>query len=866
MDGYYSTRPPLPNYMSAAHPFPPPAQLAVVAPSHGAHLFEVANYSRHRDLAARSFLCSATFDVGGCAWSLRFYPNGDNFVAGHDGYVAVAVELMTRDAAVSVVYDLRLVDAATGARYTGLEAARAAFDTRGSVEGFAHLWHCSLFMRKDELEDSVFLRDDRLVIECRIHVLNGSRVVPEDSPPPAEAGAPPPCSDLPDHLGRLLREGYGADVTFDVKGRSFAAHRILLAARSPVFKAELLGPMKEGNEDRVNVRGIRPEVFEALLHFAYTDSLPAMAAGDKDDGNVEMMRDLLVAADRYAMDRLKLVCEQALSRSLTVENVSTASVLANRYSCGRLKGACSAFVMSNGMDDVVTTQGYAGLKRDRPDVLIELLEKAVKLRKIPSRSAATKRVMSATDVKTVSTCQPPETAQGTHVFDILGYSKHRGLGFDSAVQSGVFIVAGHQWALVVYPDGCGGEEPEKTDLVAMYVHLLSSGAKVAASCDIRLVDHATGVAESVITPALAALVRVFDPEDHSRRMPYVFMKLQELEKYLKTDRLTIECVLTVRKEPRVSKTKVFSRIQAPPSNIKQQLANLLEQKEGADVVFSVAGETIMAHKIVLAMRSPVFKAELCGPMSHDRGKHPIVIEDMQPDVFRAFLYFIYTDSMKGGVDGDGDCNRQSCEMIRHLLVAADRYDVKRLKLICQSILCKNLHVRNVATTLALADQHHCGRLKDACIKFMSCLSTMDDLVATKGYKDLERTAPSILADAMARTAHKDPRAPAPAATGAKHQCLRPVPASRGPKSHAPRGGGQGQEVLVLLPVAWRQSRPHGRRRRVLLLVPWPSSWLPSSRIQTGLPSRENMAAGHDSSCADGGITIADGGVVLDVAW
>ncbi|TVU42616.1 hypothetical protein EJB05_09035, partial [Eragrostis curvula] len=788
MDGYYSTRPPPPNYMSAAHPFPPPAQLAVVAPSHGAHLFEVANYSRHRDLAARSFLCSATFDVGGCAWSLRFYPNGDNFVAGHDGYVAVAVELMTRDAAVSVVYDLRLVDAATGARYTGLEAARAAFDTRGSVEGFAHLWHCSLFMRKDELEDSVFLRDDRLVIECRIHVLNGSRVVPEDSPPPAEAGAPPPCSDLPDHLGRLLREGYGADVTFDVKGRSFAAHRILLAARSPVFKAELLGPMKEGNEDRVNVRGIRPEVFEALLHFAYTDSLPAMAAGDKDDGNVEMMRDLLVAADRYAMDRLKLVCEQALSRSLTVENVSTASVLANRYSCGRLKGACSAFVMSNGMDDVVTTQGYAGLKRDRPDVLIELLEKAVKLRKIrvnlklsllissavpfidsihkkrstsshrrhrlqvrppllsppqsacaiaaaqliilcpeASRSAATKRVMSATDVKTVSTCQPPETAQGTHVFDILGYSKHRGLGFDSAVQSGVFIVAGHQWALVVYPDGCGGEEPEKTDLVAMYVHLLRSGAKVAASCDIRLVDHATGVAESVITPALAASVRVFDPEDHSRRMPYVFMKLQELEKYLKTDRLTIECVLTVRKEPRVSKTKVFSRIQAPPSNIKQQLANLLEQKEGADVVFSVAGETIMAHKIVLAMRSPVFKAELCGPMSHDRGKHPIVIEDMQPDVFRAFLYFIYTDSMKGGVDGDGDCNRQSCEMIRHLLVAADRYDVKRLKLICQSILCKNLHVRNLATTLALADQHHCGRLKDACIKFMSCLSTMDKL-------------------------------------------------------------------------------------------------------------------------------------------
>ncbi|TVU42505.1 hypothetical protein EJB05_08916, partial [Eragrostis curvula] len=651
-----------------------------LAPSHGVHLFEVANYSHHRDLPVRSFIRSATFHVGGCAWSVRFYPNGNNMVAGYDGYVAVAVELMTRDTLVTVVHDLLLVHAA-------LEAGRAVFDTRGSVEGRV----------PDQLSDL----------------------------PVAETDAPP-CSDLPEHLCSLLKEGTGAGVTFYVQGKRFAAHRILLAARSPVFKAELRGPMKEGNEDRVAFRGIRPEVFEALLYFAYTDSLTAMRGGDKDDSVLEMMRGLLVAADRYAMDRLKLVCEQALSRSLTVENVSTASVLAKAGS-----------------------KMLTSLIRSTRNVLRRLVSQSSPPPSSPAgRSAATKRVMPATDVKTVSTCQPPETAQATHVFDILGYSKHRGLGFDSAVQSGVFTVAGHQWALVVYPDGCGGEEPEKT---AMYVHLLSSGSKVAASCDIRLVDHATGVAESVITPALAALVRVFDPEDHSRRMPYVFMKLQELEKYLKTDRLTIECVLTVRKEPRVSKTKVFPRIQAPPSDIKQQLAILLEQKEGADVTFSVAGETIMAHKTVLVMRSPVFKAELCGPMSHDRGKHPIVIEDMQPDVFRAFLYFIYTDSMKGGVDGDGDCNRQSCEMICHLLVAADRYDVKRLKLICQSILCKNLHVRNVATTLALADQHHCGRLKAACIKFMSCLSTMDDLVATKGYKDLERTAPSILADAMART-------------------------------------------------------------------------------------------------------------------
>ena len=88
------------------------------------------------------------------------------------------------------------------------------------------------------------------------------------------------------------------------------------------------------------------------------------------------------------------------------------------------------------------------------------------------------------------------------------------------------------------------------------------------------------------------------------------------------------------------------------------------------------------------------------------------------------------------------------EMIRHLLVAADRYAMERLKLVCQSFLCENLDVQNVATTLALADQHHCDILKDACIESISSLNTMDDLVATQGYVDLKKTGSSILLEAF----------------------------------------------------------------------------------------------------------------------
>ena len=70
---------------------------------------------------------------------------------------------------------------------------------------------------------------------------------------------------------------------------------------------------------------------------------------------------------------------------------------------------------------------------------------------------------------------------------------------------------------------------------------------------------------------------------------------------------------------------------------------------------------------------------------------------------------------------------------------------------CQSILCENLSVQTVATTLALADQHHCDMLNDACIEFMACSSVMDAVEATQGYKDLKRTCPSVVVEALEKT-------------------------------------------------------------------------------------------------------------------
>uniref|UniRef100_J3MQ23 BTB domain-containing protein n=2 Tax=Oryza brachyantha TaxID=4533 RepID=J3MQ23_ORYBR len=192
---------------------------------------------------------------------------------------------------------------------------------------------------------SHYVRGDRIIIDCTLHVAGKPRVSAAEPLP--EIDVPPP--DLQDHLGKLLYSEAHTDVTFDVQGEGFAAHRVVLAMRSPVFKAELFGPMSNTGET-VKVVDMQPAVFKLLLGFVYTESLAAMDDLDEDDKR-ELARHLLVAADRYGMDRLKIICGHILERSLTAETVASTMELADRHGCRELKEACVKFVIAMGMND-----------------------------------------------------------------------------------------------------------------------------------------------------------------------------------------------------------------------------------------------------------------------------------------------------------------------------------------------------------------------------------------------------------------------------------------------------------------------------------------------------------------------------------
>ncbi|KAF7004712.1 hypothetical protein CFC21_019909 [Triticum aestivum] len=324
-----------------------------------------------------------------------------------------------------------------------------------------------------------------------------------------------------------------------------------------------------------------------------------------------------------------------------------------------------------------------------------------------------------TTTTTASACIP-DTARGTHVFTLAGYRLHKGIGVGNFIRSATFAVGGYAWCIRYYPDGFSSEYK---DSVSVCVELQSKNSVVRALYDLRLTSRATGLS-SLIFSRPSSFPAFDSCKNDNFRGAYTFMKrdLLEASPYLQDDCIVIQCDVTVllKKIPAVAlatTTTKTSDIQVPPSDLLNNLAMLLEGKKGADVVIKVGGETYHAHKIVLAMRSPVFDAELYGPMAMwDKEKQCIQIVDMQPAVFRALLHFIYTDSLPAMDDLLDSHDKR--EMMRHLLVAADRYAMDRLKLMCEAILCKGLDAESVAATLALADQHRCSKLRDACIEYI----------------------------------------------------------------------------------------------------------------------------------------------------
>lgn len=236
-----------------------------------------------------------------------------------------------------------------------------------------------------------------------------------------------------------------------------------------------------------------------------------------------------------------------------------------------------------------------------------------------------------------------------------------------------------------------------------------------------------------------------------------YINRSELEKpeHLHGDSFTIRCDVTVVKEIQAKSVGAAVPPPRPPPGLHRDLGGLLASGEAADVAFEVDGKAFLAHRCVLMARSPVFRAELSGPQAATSGGGggagsviSVRVEDMEAQDFEALLRYVYTDSLPEEMEEHGE----AAAMLPDLVAAANRYEMGRLKLLCEDKLRELVDVRTVAIMLEFAREHRCHGLEEACLRFLDDPGNVREVVKVNGLQLLSKSCPSVVEDLIAKLA------------------------------------------------------------------------------------------------------------------
>ncbi|XP_051211903.1 BTB/POZ and MATH domain-containing protein 2-like [Lolium perenne] len=321
-----------------------------------------------------------------------------------------------------------------------------------------------------------------------------------------------------------------------------------------------------------------------------------------------------------------------------------------------------------------------------------------------------------------------EVVSGSHVLTVQGYSHTIGHGVGECIQSASFTVGGHSWVMAYFPDGF---RLSRSDCISIGIIMLrhTDATIVKARCKFSLLDHLGKPVPEYTKPYRNRTCVA--QGDGTVSTTFIRRSVLENSPYLRDDCFSARCEVDLTNIRTEDAT-------APPSSMPEQLGRILDTGEATDVTFEVGGETFAAHWCLLAARSSMFMAQFLSDATTS-----VPIKDMEPTVFKAMLHFIYTDSLPK-IDDDNDD-----ETVRMLFAAAERYNLDKLKMICESILCNNISTSTAAAALAFAKQHGCLALKKACFQFLASLQNLMAIVGSDAFENLKSTEPNILEDLVA---------------------------------------------------------------------------------------------------------------------
>jgi len=125
-------------------------------------------------------------------------------------------------------------------------------------------------------------------------------------------------------------------VTFKTSdGGSVSAHRVIIAAGSPVFHSMLYGNMKESSQKEIELPNIHSSTLKKLFHFIYTGHVQT---------SFTKCFDLLLAADYFNVGALTAVCVHIIEKHFTEDNVGDVITFAIEHQFNSLLATCTNYM------------------------------------------------------------------------------------------------------------------------------------------------------------------------------------------------------------------------------------------------------------------------------------------------------------------------------------------------------------------------------------------------------------------------------------------------------------------------------------------------------------------------------------------
>lgn len=148
-----------------------------------------------------------------------------------------------------------------------------------------------------------------------------------------------PVSKIKQDFENLLDDKVFSDLTLIVDGEKLTAHKVILAARSPIFFGMLSSENKKHSKLEYEIKDSDYNTIKELLHFLYTGHLHEL--------NEESAKKLILTSHKYAVKDLHAKCQKLLCKFLNIDNAVEMLKLADLCDAKDLKDSSMSLLVNN---------------------------------------------------------------------------------------------------------------------------------------------------------------------------------------------------------------------------------------------------------------------------------------------------------------------------------------------------------------------------------------------------------------------------------------------------------------------------------------------------------------------------------------